>query len=67
MDAVDVNDGEWTATAFGVCARVLKRVSELEVVAGLSKATILKKCTSPYLTSVRLLKRLGGHETTFIW
>lgn len=47
MDAVDMNDSEWTGAAFGVCAWVLKGMPKLELVAGLSKATIFEKCASP--------------------
>lgn len=64
MDTIDVDDGKWTATAFGVCTRVLKVVPKLDQVAGIAKTTILEKCTSPYLASVRSLKFLAGTKLT---
>ena len=50
VNTIDVNNGEST-TAFGVCAWILM-MSELNLVTGLLKATILEKRSSPYLESV---------------
>ena len=67
MDAVDMNDSEWTGAAFGVCAWVLKGMPKLELVAGLSKATIFEKRASPYLKSIRQSNRLSAPVITLIW
>lgn len=59
VDAVDVNYGEWTAAAFGICARVLKGMPELDPVTGLSKATVLEKCAGPYLKIGQVIQEFG--------
>lgn len=47
MNAIDVDDREWAATAFGVRAWVLIVVPKLDLVTSVSKATVLKKSAGP--------------------